>query len=126
MFFCAGAIYCQKFRQGLLISGSITASSAYVARGRATPLSLFIIVKDVGGVPIAVKRVVNPQFPLSFVVGADDLLIPSLHPKSPLTIEAELNSKGRIGPPVSGDFFGVCPYSVGPRQQDVGIVIDRR
>ncbi len=87
--------------------------------------SLFIIVKDAGGTPIAVKRIVNPRFPVFYKLGSDDLLLPDAHLKYPLTVEAQLSYKGKIGPPAPGDFVGVYPNSVSPRQGRVGIVINR-
>lgn len=109
-----------------MISGSITIVGSFAAKIEQRELALFIIVKDAGGVPIAVKRIVNPRFPVVYVLGPDDLLIPNLHPQAPLSVEAEMNSKGKIGPPAPGDFVGVYPNSIGPRQKRVSIVINRR
>jgi hypothetical protein len=70
-----------------------------------------------------VKRIVNPRFPVYYTLVSDDLLIPSSRPQAPLTVEAEINSKGKIGPPSHGDFFGVYPNPVGPRQKRVSIIV---
>ena len=123
--FCSSALSCQKFRQNLSISGSITLTGESANKIEQSEESLFILLKDSGGVPIAVKRIVNPQFPIFYSLGPDDLLIPSLRPRFPLMVEAELNLKGKIGPPELGDFSGVYPYSVGPRQKGVSIVMSR-
>ncbi len=123
--FCLGLFGCQKFRGNLAISGSITVSGNLMNEVQHREESLFIVVKDAGGTPIAVKRVVNPRFPVFYKVSSDDLLLPDAHLKYPLTVEAQLSSKGKIGPPIPGDFVGIYPNSVSPRQSRVGIVINR-
>ena len=123
--FCLFALSCQKFRRSLAISGSITLEGESIARVERSEESLFILLKDSGGVPIAVKRIVNPQFPVVYTLGTDDLLIPTLRPRAPLKVEVELNSKGKIGPPSPGDFYGVYPDFVGSHQKRVSIVLRR-
>ncbi len=124
-FLCLGLASCKKFRGNLAISGSITVSGNLINEVMHREESLFIVVKDAGGTPIAVKRIVNPQFPVFYKINSDDLLLPDAHLKYPLTVEAQLSTKGKIGPPVPGDFVGIYPNSVSPRQSRVGIVINR-
>jgi hypothetical protein len=124
-FLCLPLASCQKFRGNLAISGSITVSGNLINEVMHREESLFIVVKDAGGTPIAVKRIVNPQFPVFYKINSDDLLLPDAHLKYPLTVEAQLSAKGKIGPPAPGDFVGIHPNSVSPRQSRVGIVINR-
>jgi hypothetical protein len=87
---------------------------------------LFVVAKNKGGVPIAVKRIVNPQFPVEFEIGPDDLVVPGSHPADVLNLEVEMNTHGNVGHPVKGDLEGIDPDPVYAGDHGVHIVIDRQ
>lgn len=86
---------------------------------------LFIIAKTKGGIPVAVRRVVNPVFPVEFALNPDDLIVPGAQPKERLWLQAQLNTHGKAGAPAKGDLEGVFKNSVRPGKRGVRIIIDR-
>ena len=107
------------------ISGSITVAAHLQARVPKTNSVLFIVVKNSGGVPVAVRRIVNPQFPVNYQMGPDDLIVPGSYPNGPLTVEVEMNTHGNVGAPAKGDLRGTHPDKVSSGERRVHVVIDR-
>ena len=85
---------------------------------------MFIIAKNRGGVPVAVQRIVNPQFPVKFSLGDDDLLLPEVPADALLDIEVEMNTHGALGQPRHGDLAGRHPSPVHPGERRIHIVVD--
>lgn len=86
---------------------------------------LFVVVRNRGGVPLAVRRIVNPHFPAPFSVEAEDLVVPGSLPAGPFEVSVELNSHGRVGSPSRGDLLGTHPDSVDPGDTGIHVVIER-
>lgn len=107
------------------LSGSVTLSSHLIPRAPKDRSVLFIIVKNKGGVPVALKRIVNPHFPVRFDFETSDLLVPELRQTSGLMVVSEMNTHGSVGQPKPGDLGGEHPDPVFPGQRNVHIVIDR-
>ncbi|MEK7859134.1 MAG: hypothetical protein AAB320_08340 [Elusimicrobiota bacterium] len=108
------------------ISGTITIASQLRPKVPEANGVLFVIAKNRGGVPVAVRRIVNPQFPVSFTMTAEDLLVPELKGAGALRLEVQMNTHGNVGAPVKGDLGGVHLDGVRPRERGVHIVIDRQ
>jgi hypothetical protein len=106
------------------ISGTITVAAHLQAKVPRTNSVLFIVAKNAGGVPVAVRRVVNPQFPVSYELTAEDLIVPGSVPEGPLSLEVEMNTHGNAGAPVKGDLKGVHPDKVSAGERGVHVVID--
>lgn len=87
---------------------------------------MFIVAKNLGGVPLAVKRIVNPQFPVDYTLDADDLVVPGSRPRDPMRLEVEMNTRGNVGAPMRGDFVGAHPDPVTPGDRHVYVVVDRQ
>jgi hypothetical protein len=85
---------------------------------------LFIIAKNPGGVPVAVRRIVNPTFPVSYQLTSEDLIVPGTVPSGPLSLEVEMNTHGNVGAPVKGDLKGAHPDAVFSGERGVHVVID--
>ena len=117
---------CRALSSDFRISGTVTIASSL--QGRALPNNsvLFIIAKNTGGIPVAVCRIVNPQFPVSFSLTPEDLLVPAAPPQAPLVLQVEMNTHGNVGAPARGDLEGSRPDPVTPVERDVHIVIDRQ
>ena len=107
------------------VSGTITLAAPLQSRARMTNGVLFVIAKNRGGVPLAVKRIVNPQFPVDFSLEPDDLVVPGARLSDALTLEVEMNTHGNVGKPVRGDLEGASPDLVYSGDRDVHVVIDR-
>ncbi len=116
---------CRPFSRGMKISGEITVAAPLVSRLPRDNSTLFIVVTNLGGVPVAVKRIVNPRFPVRYQMTDQDLVVPGTHPEDPLTIEVEMNSHGNVGAPVKGDLAGVYPDAISSRQSRVHLLVDR-
>lgn len=108
------------------VSGTITIASSLQPRAPKQNAVMFIVAKNLGGVPLAVKRVVNPQFPVNYTLGPEDLVVPGTHPKDALRVEVEMNTHGSVGSPARGDLAGSCTEPVYSGDRRVHIVIDRQ
>ena len=117
-----GACGARDFRLG----GTVTLASSLQSRLPKQNAVMFIIAKNLGGVPLAVKRVVNPQFPVSYTLSAEDLVVPGTNPKEPLRLEVEINTHGDVGSPHRGDLVGAYPEPVAPGDRRVYVVVDHQ
>ncbi|MBI5239907.1 MAG: hypothetical protein HY926_05505 [Elusimicrobia bacterium] len=106
------------------LSGAVTIASALQRRAPRDNAVLFVIARNHGGVPVAVQRIVNPQFPVKFTLRTEDLLMPDLPPGAPLDVTVEMNTHGRLGQPQKGDLMGRYPSTAYPGDWRVHIVID--
>ncbi len=87
---------------------------------------LFIILRQGGGPPLAVKRVSQPRFPLAYSVGEEDRMIAEEGAfEGSVDIVARLDRDGVAGPPEPGDLEGRLQGAV-IGNQEVNIVIDNR
>lgn len=123
---CAAALGCACLKREFRLSGTVTAASSIRPQLPRTNTVLFIIVRNTGGVPIAVQRIVNPQFPVKYVLGPDDLIVPDPRPGTQLRVEVNMNAHGSLGDPVRGDFVGTHPNPVYPGDRRVHVVVDRQ
>lgn len=102
------------------LSGVVEISPALEARAPKTNSVLFVVARNGGGVPLAVHRIVNPEFPAAFEMSAQDLLVPGIRRNEPLTIVVRLNAHGILGEPKPGDLEGAGPAG-GARLGDRGV-----
>ncbi len=87
---------------------------------------LFIIVRRPQGPrrPLAVKRIDNPQFPVSFEITKNDVMMQGSELKGMVEVVARLDKDGRAGPPQAGDLEGGFegnPTLVGGRDIEIRI-----
>ena len=108
------------------LSGTITVAASLQRRAPQDNVVLFIVAKNRGDVPVAVQRMVNPQFPVEFSLGPEDLIVPDLPADTPLRVEVEMNAHGAMGKPQHGDMGGTHPNLVYPGERRVHLVIDRQ
>ena len=66
------------------VSGTISIAKKHKKKPNAM---LFIVLKNKGNIPVAIKKVINPSFPLDFNLNVNDLIMPDLLSKK-LYIEA--------------------------------------
>ena len=109
--------------QKFVLSGRVEVVNRLLKNAQENNVACSIIAKNEADVPIAIKRVINPTFPLDFEVTKEDLLIDSYDGK--IKMEVQINSHGSLGVLKSGDIFGsgVQEYSSGSK--DVLIVADK-
>jgi len=109
--------------QKFTLSGRVEVVSRLLKNAQANNVACSIIAKNEADVPIAIKRVINPTFPLDFEITKEDLLIDSYDGK--IKMEVQINSHGSLGVLKSGDIFGsgVQEYSSGSK--DILVVADK-
>lgn len=107
------------------LSGSVDIAPALEARAPKTNSVLFVIAQNEGGVPVAVHRIVNPEFPAEFTMSSQDLLVPGIRRNERLTIVVRLNGHGMLDSPRPGDLEGRCPGQVRPGDRGVNINIKK-
>ena len=99
------------------ISGTVIVPERLTALAQADNNACAIIVKNEADVPVAIKRVVDPKFPLVFSLGEEDLLTESV--EGELKLEVQINSHGQLGYIKQGDIFGESVQRVKPNAKDV-------
>lgn len=118
-YFNASAPVNRKFT----LSGRVEVVSRLLKNAQANNVTCSIIAKNEADVPIAIKRVINPTFPLEFEVAKEDLLIDSYDGK--IKMEVQINSHGSLGVLKSGDIFGSGTQEYASGSKDILIVADK-
>ncbi len=116
---------CERLTGEVRIAGVVEISPSLEARAPKTNSTLFIIAQNAGGVPLAVHRIVNPQFPALFVISPHDLLVPGIRSNEVLTIVARLNTHGVLGMAKPGDLEGRSVSSAHPGDIGVTVSLDK-
>ena len=99
------------------ISGTIQVPERLSALAQADNNACAIIVKNEADVPVAIKRVVDPKFPLNFTMGEEDLLTQNVD--GSLKLEVQINNHGQLGFIKQGDIFGSCDEPIKPNSKDI-------
>lgn len=105
------------------ISGTVTVPERLARQAESANNSCAIIVKNEADVPVAIKRVVNPKFPLEFTMGEKDLLAESLD--GSLKLEVQINNHGQLGLIKKGDIFGSAEGMIKPTSKDILVQADK-
>jgi len=105
------------------LSGRVEVPQRLVRMAQADNNSLAIIVKNEADVPVAIKRVVNPKFPLEFALGEKDLLTENV--SGDLKIEVQINNHGQLGVIKQGDIFGAAADVVHSNDKEVLVLADK-
>jgi cytochrome c-type biogenesis protein CcmH len=86
---------------------------------------LFIIARRGTGPPLAVKRVPDPSFPLSFTIGPEDRMIQTMPFVGPIALSARIDTDGNATSRSPGDVMGAAQGGpVAPGATGVVIVLD--
>ena len=121
---CAGVCYyyCKHLpaQEGRFnLAGTITVPERLLQLAQADNNSCAIIVKNEADLPVAIKRVVNPKFPLEFTLGEEDLLTESVGDE--LKLEVQINNHGQLGIIKEGDVFGSVDGFVTAHAKDIQV-----
>ncbi len=109
--------------EGFNLAGKVEVAPRLLQSAQANNISCSIVVKNEADVPVAIKRIINPQFPLEFSLDKSDLLIEGY--QGNLKIEAQINSHGKLGILQSGDIFSEGNKTYVSGQKDIVIVADK-
>lgn len=102
LYFSADHLYPRVLKKVFNVSGIITIKQKYAKKPNTM---LFVILKNKGNVPVAVKKIISPTFPLNFNLNINNLIMPDLL-SNRLYIEARLNNHGILGQIKPADMFG--------------------
>jgi len=111
-------------RHAFHISGTVHITPRLQEKSERPNTVLFIIAKNDANIPVAMKRVVNPVFPMRFMIGADDLILPEPW-RDNLRIEVSLNDHGQVGDMRPGDMIGGLETPVYFWARNVQLTIDK-
>lgn len=116
---------CEWLTGDFRLAGTVEIAPVLEARAPKTNSVLFVIAQNAGGVPVAVHRIVNPQFPAPFSMGPQDLLVPGIRRQELLTLTARLNAHGNLGAPQSGDLESRGENAAHPGDRGVRLRLDK-
>ena len=113
----------EPLKDGFNLAGRVEVAPRLLKSAQANNISCSIIVKNEADVPVAVKRIINPSFPLEFSMDNKDLLIEGY--KGNLKVEVQINSHGKLGILQSGDIFSEESRTYVSGQKDVLLIADK-
>ena len=90
---------------------------------------LFVIARPegaVGGPPLAVLRIPNPEFPVEFEIGPGDVMIPSMRFEGPISLTARLDSDGNAMTRVETDLSSATAPPALPGTTGVVLVLGQK
>jgi len=104
-------------------SGTVSIGGDLAASLPGPNSMLFLVARNDGGVPVAVKKIINPVFPVKFEMTSANLIMPDLLTRK-LYIEALLNTHGQLGAVRRGDLKGGLPARVTIIGKGLDITLD--
>ncbi len=112
-------------------SVSGTVQVAKELEGASLEGTLFIVVRNQGmptqGPPLAVRRYKDPVFPLSYVLSANDVMMPGMPFSGPFDISVRLDGDGNAMTKAPGDLVtSVSKSGVSPGDANVVLRLDKR
>ena len=116
---------CNLLTGDFSLSGTVDIAPRLRERAPKTNAMLFVVAENEGGVPVAVRRIVNPEFPAAFAMGPEDLLVPKVRRREPLKVHVEMNTHGDVGRPQPGDLQGDAPALTVSGATGVAVVLDK-
>ena len=116
---------CEWLTGDFRLAGSVEIAPQLEARAPKTNAVLFVVAHNAGGVPLAVSRIVNPEFPAPFVMRSQDLLVPAIRRDEVLLVTAQLNGHGNLGLPQHGDIEGKASGPARPGDRGVRVKLDK-
>lgn len=108
---------------GGAVSGTISIAPALTAHVNGSEIIFIIARRSGGGPPLAVKKIDQPRFPVSYTLSSADAMLNEPF-AGEIMVVARLDKDGNAGPVQPGDMEGVVSHAhVG--DTGVNIVIDR-
>ena len=117
---------CELLTGDFRVTGTVHLAPILSERAPKNNVALFLVATNEGGVPVAVHRIVNPEFPASFEISHHDLLVPALRRHEELSLHVEMNTHGAIGAPRPGDLTGRVLGTIRSGSRGVRVLIDRQ
>ncbi|MGB2578648.1 hypothetical protein AAIR98_000567 [Elusimicrobium simillimum] len=122
--FCAYSFYNKQEEDKFSLSGTVTVSDTRILKhAQAQNNTCSIIVKNEADVPVAIKRVINPTFPLEFKITPADMLVGEI--EGNVKLDVQINSHGNLGVLKAGDIFGSANGMYANNSKDIVIDADK-
>lgn len=109
---------------GFRLSGTVLVSHRYQKRLETPNMVMFVTAANFGGVPVAVKKFVNPTLPLDWKMSPEDMILPGRDWDGTLSVRVTVNQHGKVGEVRAGDLLGEHRHPVHSGDTSVDIVID--
>lgn len=85
---------------------------------------LYVIARSGEGMPVAVKRLASPTFPVRFFLGQEAVMMPDNPLEGKVELTARIAQNGQAGEPEPGDLEGAAdPNPVSLGSENVRVVI---
>ena len=100
-----------------------------LAGDRPAGAILFVIARPegaVGGPPLAVLRIPDPEFPVEFEIGPGDVMIPSMRFEGPISLTARLDSDGNAMTRADTDLSSATAPPALPGTTGVALVLSQK
>ncbi len=113
---------------GGAITGAITLAPE-LAMARPDGAVLFVIARPEGvsgGPPLAVLRIPNPDFPLEFSIGPENVMIPSMQFRGAISLSARLDADGNAMTRTPGDISSARLEGLAPGASGVALDLNER
>jgi cytochrome c-type biogenesis protein CcmH len=107
------------------IRGRIALAPALAGRVPGGAVLFLIARTSDAGPPVAVKRIPEPEFPVSFEIGPGDRMIEGIPFVGPFQLSARVDADGNAASRNPGDLQGETRDRVSPGARGVELVIDR-
>ncbi len=105
------------------VTGTVEVSADIVPALPGPNSMLFVVARNEGGVPVAVKKIINPVFPVKFELTPGSLIMPDLLTRK-IYLDALLNTHGQLGVIKRGDLKGTIKDRVNFISKGVEIDLD--
>ncbi len=118
---------CEEQGGSSTMSGRVSIAPELASKVAPTDV-LFVIVRRPGASPrpLAVKRIENPRFPVSFEITNKDVMVQGSELRGMVELVARLDKDGRAGPAQPGDLEGEYRRNPTlPGGTEIEIVIDK-
>ena len=109
---------------GFRLYGTVLVSHRFQKRLETPNMVMFVTAANVGGVPVAVKKFVNPTFPLDWKMAPEDMILPGRDWDGTLSVRVTVNQHGKAGEMRPGDLMGEHRHPVHSGDRSVDVVID--
>lgn len=112
-----------KKEEPFIISGRVEVADRLLKSATADNISCSVVAKNEADIPVAIKRIINPSFPLEFSIDKNDLLIDS-YPGN-IKLEVQINNHGNLGVLKAGDIFGEAEGFYTAGSKDIVLLADK-
>jgi len=105
------------------VSGTVSVAQGLLPSLPGANSMLFVVARNEGGVPVAVKKIISPVFPAKFEMTSSNLIMPDLLTRR-IYLDALVNTHGQLGVLRRGDLKGARQDRVNFVSKGLEITLD--